>query len=91
METKDISILLLAETNLTLSKAIQYLIININRESSFKCFFFIDNILVLFGGRVIRQAIDIQMGMNCAPLLVDLILPAYEADFSKRGSQEIEN
>jgi len=39
---------------------------------------------------VIRQAIGIQMGMNCAPLLADLFLPAYEADFSKRGSQEIE-
>ena len=55
-------------------------------------FFSIDNIFVLFGGRrVMRQAIGIQMGMNSAPLLADLFLPAYEVDFSKRGSQEIEN
>ena len=40
MEVKGISILLLVETNLTLSKAIQYLIINIDRERSFKCFFY---------------------------------------------------
>jgi len=34
--------------------------------------FFIDNIFVLFG---------ISMGTNCAPLLADLFLHAYEADF----------
>jgi hypothetical protein len=38
-----------------------------------------------------QQAIGIQMGMNSAPLLADLFLPAYEVDFSKRGSQEIES
>ena len=55
-------------------------------------FFSIDNIFFLFGGRrVMRQAIGIQMGMNSDPLLADLFLPAYEVDFSKRGSQEIEN
>jgi len=40
MEAKDISNLLLVETHLTLSKAMQYLIINIHRERSFKCFFY---------------------------------------------------
>ena len=43
--------------------------------------FFIDNIFVLFGGRVFQQAIGISMGTNCAPLLVDLFQHAYEADF----------
>jgi hypothetical protein len=36
-ENKGIGILLLEETILTLSKAIQNLIININRTRSFKC------------------------------------------------------
>jgi hypothetical protein len=36
----------------------------------------IDNIFVMFGGRVFQQ-----MGTNCAPLLADLFLYSYEADF----------
>ena len=43
--------------------------------------FQIDNIFVLFGGRVFQQTIGIPMGRNCAPLLIDLFLNAYEADF----------
>ena len=43
--------------------------------------FLIDNIFVLYGGRVFQQAIGIPMGTNCAPLLADLFLHAYEADF----------
>jgi hypothetical protein len=43
--------------------------------------FFIDNIFVLFGGWVFQQTIGISMGTNCAPLLADLFLHAYEADF----------
>ena len=43
--------------------------------------FLIDNIFDLFGGRVFQQTIDIPIGTNCAPLLVDLFLHAYEADF----------
>jgi hypothetical protein len=43
--------------------------------------FQIDNIFVLFGGRVFQQTIGIPMGRNCAPLLIDLFLHAYEADF----------
>jgi hypothetical protein len=41
---------------------------------------FIDNIFVLFGGRVFQQTIDILLGMNCGPLLTDLFLRAYEAN-----------
>ena len=36
--------------------------------------FFIDNIFVLFGGRVFQQTVDINMGTNCAPLLADFPL-----------------
>jgi len=42
--------------------------------------FLIDNIFVMFGGRVFQQTIGIPMGTNCAPLLADLFLYSYEAD-----------
>jgi hypothetical protein len=40
----------------------------------------IDNIFVIFGGRVFQQTVVIPMGTNCAPLLADLFLFSYEAD-----------
>ena len=40
----------------------------------------IDNIFVMFGGRVFRQTVGIPMGTNCAPLLADLFRYSYEAD-----------
>ena len=43
--------------------------------------FLIDNIFVIFGGRVFQQTIGIPMGANCAPLLANLFLYSYEADF----------
>jgi hypothetical protein len=43
--------------------------------------FLIDNIFVIFGGRVFQQTVGIPMGTNCAPLLADLFLYSYEADF----------
>ena len=44
--------------------------------------FLIDNIFVMFGGRVFQQTVGIPMGTNCAPLLLaDLFLYSYEADF----------
>ena len=33
--------------------------------------FLIDNIFVMFGGRVFQQTVGIPMGNNCAPLLAD--------------------
>ena len=33
------------------------------------------------GGRVFQQTVGIPMGTNCAPLLADLFLYSYEADF----------
>ena len=49
--------------------------------------FLIDNIFVVFGGRVFQQTVGIPMGTNCAPLLANLFLYSYEADFeySYRG------
>jgi hypothetical protein len=41
----------------------------------------IDNTFVMFGGRGFQQTVDIPMGSNCAPLLADLFLYSYEADF----------
>ena len=43
--------------------------------------FLIDNIFAIFGGRVFQQTVGIPMGKNCAPLLVDLFLYSYEANF----------
>jgi hypothetical protein len=36
---------------------------------------------VKFGGRVFQQTIRITMSTNCAPLLADLFLYSYEANF----------
>ena len=41
----------------------------------------IDNFYVEFGGHVNHQTVGIHMGTNCAPLLADLFLFSYEADF----------
>jgi hypothetical protein len=43
--------------------------------------FLIDNIFAMFGGRIVQQRVGIPMGTNCAPLLADLLLYSYEADF----------
>ena len=43
--------------------------------------FLIDNIFVIFGGRVFQQRVGISMGTDYAPLLTDLVLYSYEADF----------
>jgi hypothetical protein len=43
--------------------------------------FLIDNIFVILGGRVFQQTVDIPMGTNCAPLLADLFIYSYAADF----------
>ena len=43
--------------------------------------FLVDNIFVVFAGKVFQQIVGIQMGTNCAPLLADIFLYSYEADF----------
>jgi hypothetical protein len=40
-----------------------------------------DNIFVMFGGRVFQQAVGIPMGPNCAPLLADMFLYSYETSY----------
>ena len=41
----------------------------------------INNIYVEFGGHVYQQTVGIPMGTNCAPLVADLFLYPYEADY----------
>ena len=36
---------------------------------------------VMFGGQVFQQTVGIPMGVNCAPLLANLFLYSYEAEF----------
>ena len=43
--------------------------------------FLVDNIFVVFAGKVFQQIIGIPMDTNCAPLLADLFLYSYEAEF----------
>ena len=43
--------------------------------------FLIDNIFVIFGGRVFQQTVGIPIGTKCAPLLADLFLYSYETNF----------
>jgi hypothetical protein len=43
--------------------------------------FLIDNKFAMFAGRVFQQTVGIPMGTNCAPLLANLFLYSYEADF----------
>ena len=43
--------------------------------------FLVDNIFVVFVGKVFQQIVGIPMGTNCAPFLADIILYSYEAEF----------
>ena len=43
--------------------------------------FLVNNIFVVFAGKVFQQIIGIPMGTNCAPLLADIFLYSYEAEF----------
>ena len=43
--------------------------------------FLVDNIFVVFAGKVFQQIIGISMGTNWAPLLADIFLYSYEAAF----------
>ena len=47
--------------------------------------FLIENIDVEFGGHVYQQTVGIPMGANCAPLVADLFLYSYEADFVQKS------
>ena len=43
--------------------------------------FLVDNMFVVFAGNVSKQIIGIPMGTNCVPLLDDIFLYSYEAEF----------
>ena len=43
--------------------------------------FLVDNIFVVFAGKVFQQIVGIPMDTNCAPLLADIFLYSYEAEF----------
>ena len=43
--------------------------------------FLVDNIFVVFAGKVFQQIVGIPIGTNCAPLLADIFLYSYEAEF----------
>ena len=60
-----------------MSNAIQNLMIKINGTTSF----LIDKIFVQFDGLMFQHTTGIPMCTNCAPLLADFYLYAYEADF----------
>jgi hypothetical protein len=50
--------------------------------------FLIDNIYVVVGGQVFQQSVGIPMDSNCAPLLADLFLYSYEAEFIQKFLHE---
>jgi hypothetical protein len=52
--------------------------------------FLVDNIYVhvLFGDQVFQQSVSIHMSTNCAPLLADLFLSSYEAEFIQKLLQD---
>ena len=43
--------------------------------------FLVDNISVVFEGKVVQKIVGILMGTNCVPLLADIFLYSYEAEF----------
>ena len=43
--------------------------------------FLVDNIFVVFAGKVFKQIVGIPMETNCAPLLADIFLYSSEAEF----------
>jgi hypothetical protein len=52
--------------------------------------FLIGNIYVVVGGQIFQQSVGIPMGTNCAPLLADLFLYSYEAEFIQKLLHEKE-
>jgi hypothetical protein len=50
--------------------------------------FLVDKIYVVFGDQVFQQSVGIPMRTNCAPLLADLFLYSYEAEFVPKLLQD---
>jgi hypothetical protein len=59
-------------------------------EGNMKCMlgFLVDNIYVVVGDQVFQQSVGIPLGTNCAPLLTELFLYSYEAEFVQKLSQD---
>ena len=66
---------------LTLSKAFQNLMVYIKRTRSFKRYILIDKIFVQFSRLLFQSTNGIPMVTNCTPLLAELCLHAYGANF----------
>ena len=49
--------------------------------------YLIDNIFMEFGRRIFQQKIGLPMSTNCAPLLADLFLYSYKAEFVQESPQ----
>ena len=45
--------------------------------------FLVNNIFMVFAGKVFQQIIGIPMDTNCAPLLADIFLYSLEAEFKQ--------
>ena len=45
--------------------------------------FLVDTVFVVFAGKVFQQIFGIPVGTKCAPLLADIFLFSYEAEFIK--------
>jgi hypothetical protein len=50
--------------------------------------FFVDNAYVVFGDQVFQHSVGLPMGTNCAPLLTDLFLYSYKAEFVQKLLQD---
>ena len=50
--------------------------------------FLIDHIYDVVGGQVFQQSVGIPMGTNCTPLLADMFLYSYEAEFIQKLQNE---
>jgi hypothetical protein len=50
--------------------------------------FLVDNIYLVFVDQVFQQSVGIPMGTNSGPLLADLFLYSYEAEFVQKLLQD---
>jgi hypothetical protein len=51
--------------------------------------FIVDKSYAVFGDQVFQQSVGIPIGTNCAPLLADLFLYSYEAEFVCAYEEEL--
>jgi hypothetical protein len=58
----------------------KYSVVDIKKKSGFLN----DNIFIVFGNQIFQQTVGVSVGTNCAPLLADLFLYSYEAEFIQK-------